>query len=110
MGEPESDKDRIRKLERELKAQNQKMEAMTGQFAAMLRENGLEKAVYVGIERFEKILAPLQSLAPTREFGTERDGIEALWRSLRRVNFETLETNFGLTFPGVGQTTEESAA
>lgn len=110
MDQSDNDKERIRQLEKELKAHRAKVDAMEDKFSAMLRESGLERAIYVGIEQVQKALEPLQSFAPVRKFGREREAIVALRRSLRRPDYETLETNFGPAIPGVDQSTEETAA
>ena len=78
---------RIQKLERQLQAQHDEIEALR-------RNQGLETIVYNGFDSLQRVLAPLGSLAPVREFGKEKQSIMALRQSLNRPDFAQIDTDF----------------
>ena len=94
---------RIKQLEAELRTVRSDLDAVQ-------RNQSLETIVYNGFTSLQKVLAPLGSLAPVREFGPEAASIVALRKSLNRPDFAQIETDFAPIDVNQSQQKGDSAA
>ena len=84
---------RIQQLERELRT-------LRSEIDTVQRNQSLETIVYNGFDSLQRVLAPLGSLAPVREFGKEKQSIMALRQSLNRPDFAQIDTDFAPVLVG----------